>query len=133
MIEKSRLTEEDIVNRAAGREHAYAIYRRRRDEERQWQAIVNEVATRPRTLMDKRKMEPFHLVNPTPISYSRKTYANAEESARRIRSPFEQELIAKQSAQATRAGYLLTGFALFCFAACLVWKFWGSEISKLFQ
>ena len=133
---RTRLTENDIVNRAA-EGHAYAVYRRRRDKERADQEAVNRAAggrypnaeelcgqllmermCYPKTIMDKRKVEPFYLVTPGAPSH-----VTADEYARRIRSQFEQDLIAKHEAdQATRAGYLFTGIALICFAACLAWK-----------
>jgi hypothetical protein len=92
-----RLTEEDIVERATSAQRRY------------------------KNIMAKRKQESFYFVDPRP-----RMYVTSEEYARRVRSQFERDLIAKhESAQATRAGYLISGFALLCFAACLIWKFWG--------
>jgi hypothetical protein len=132
--DRARLTEDDwrIRLEAASR----GEYRLMREKEREAQDAVNRAAERypnaeelcgqllmermcyPKTIMDKRKTEPFYLVTPGAPSH-----VTADEYARRIRSQFEQDLIAKHEAdQATRAGYLFTGIALICFAACLAWK-----------
>lgn len=93
-----RLTEEDIVERAMSAQR------------------------RQKSIMEKRKQESFYLVDPLP-----RTHVTADEYQRRVKSIFEQKLIAEhESAQTTRVGYLITGIALLGFAACLVWKLiWG--------
>lgn len=102
-----RLTEEDIIERAAARQ-------------------------RQRTLIERRTQSPFRVIDPEPKTFFDETIG--ERARRAFSTKFEEDLVAQQqSAQDTQRGYLLTGLFLLGLAACLVWKFWGVEISKLFQ
>jgi hypothetical protein len=52
------------------------------------------------------------------------THVTADESQRRVRSQFEDDLIA-QHVRATRKRQLWTGLVLLGLAALLAWKLWG--------
>lgn len=131
---RPRLTSDDIVNRAE--------YRRMREKERAAQEAVNRAARYPeqfcahllmdrekypQTLMDKRKVEPFYLVDSKPKTKfdDRQPHESIGQYARRMASQFETDLVEKQkNDQDTRRGYLVTGVLLAVLIVALVWKFW---------